>query len=152
MNQLSNKVKVFGLVLVWNAWPQLLTMAGFMMVILIRFPLWFVVLSAVVSVTALTYLCRRLAAQTPISYQDHAPLLGAILVCSGLASIGLTLKWGSVESQLKMAPGTLLYLTDHAQVTVSSTLAWSSVITQWGSCSIFLVAVAIWASSSWRTV
>jgi hypothetical protein len=104
MNHLSNKANVMGRILILNAWPQLLTMTAFMVAISIRFPLWFVRLSAVVIVAAIIYVRQCLAAQSRISRSDHDPVLAVVLICSGLASIGLSLKWGTVENQLKLAP------------------------------------------------
>jgi hypothetical protein len=76
-----------------------------MVAISIRFPLWYVLLSALAIVAALIYVCQCLAAQSQVPRANHDPVLGAILICSGLASIGLTLKWGTVENQLQLAPG-----------------------------------------------
>ncbi|TDN62236.1 hypothetical protein [Paraburkholderia sp. BL10I2N1] len=129
-----------------RAWPQVLTMIVFMVAISLRFPLWFVMLSAAVNGAALTYLARCFASQP--SRRVHDPLLGAVLVGSGLASVALTLKWWTVEKQLQLAPGVLLHLAGHS--TSNSTQAWSSVLTQWGSCSIFLVIVAVWVRGSRR--
>lgn len=129
-----------------RAWPQVLTMILFMVAISLRFPLWFVMLSAAVNGAAVTYLAQSLGSQTSRRVLD--PLLGAVLIGSGLASIALTLKWWAVEKQLQLAPGVLLHLAGHSPS--NSTLAWSSVLTQWGSCSIFLVIVAVWVLGSRR--
>lgn len=131
-----------------NAWPQLLTMTVFMAAISLRFPLWFVMLSVIVNGTAVTYLTRCFA--SPSSRTGGDPLLGAIVIGSGLASIALTLKWWAVEQQSKLAPGVLLHIAGHTEATSDPALAWSSVLTQWGSCSIFLVIVAVWALASRR--
>jgi uncharacterized membrane protein YjjP (DUF1212 family) len=130
-----------------RAWPQVLTMIVFMVAISLRFPLWFVMLSAAVNGAVVTYLAQSLGSQTSPRVLD--PLLGAVLIGSGLASIALTLKWWAVEKQLQLAPGVLLHLAGHSSS--NATLAWSSVLTQWGSCSIFLVIVAVWALGSRRT-
>lgn len=78
----------------------------------------------------------------------HDPLLGMILVASGLASIALTLKWWFVERQLQIAAGSLMHLASHAEAASDPLLAWSSVITQWGSCAIFLIITAVWGLRS----
>jgi hypothetical protein len=105
-------------------------------------------LSAIVNGTALTYLTRHFASRRYRTGGD--PFLGAIVIGSGLASIALTLKWWAVEQQLKLAPGVLLHMAGHTEATSNQALAWSSVLTQWGSCSIFLVIVAVWVLVSGR--
>ncbi|MGF6297765.1 MULTISPECIES: hypothetical protein [Paraburkholderia] len=132
--------------LMHRAWPQVMTIIVFMVAISVRFPLWFVMLSAAVNGAALTYLAQSCASQP--SRRVHDPLLGAVLIGSGLASVALTLKWWTVEKQLQLAPGVLLHLAGHP--TSNSTLAWPSVLTQGGSCSIFLVIVAVWVLGSGR--
>ena len=64
-----------------NAWPQLLTMIVFMAAISLRFPLWFVVFSAIVNGAAVAYLARGFVSGPfrPV----HDPLLGAVQVGSG---------------------------------------------------------------------
>ena len=126
----------------------MLTIIVFMVAISLRFPLWFVVLSAAVNGAAVAYLAQCLASRP--SGLAYDPFLGAVLIASGLASIALTLKWWFVEQQMKLAPGVLLHLGGHTEATSNPTLAWSSVVTQWGSCSIFLVIVAVWAQGSGR--
>ncbi|MFP3187183.1 MAG: hypothetical protein RXR20_08975 [Paraburkholderia sp.] len=127
------------------AWIEVLTIIVFMLVISLRFPSWFVVLSAIVNGGAAAYVARCIASER--STTVHDPLLFTVLIGSGMASITLTLKWWLVEKQFKLASGTLLHMTGHAEATSNPALAWSSVLTQWGSCSIFLVIVAIWALS-----
>jgi len=72
-------------------------------------------------------------------------LLGAVLIGSGLASIALTLKWWFVERQMTLPPGSLLYLAAHTEAEKDPTLAWSSVLSQWGSCLISLAIAGFWA-------
>jgi hypothetical protein len=146
MSERSGNLKEISSALMRAAWPQVLTIIVFMVAISLRFPLWFVALSAAVNGAAVAYLVRCLASQP--SGLAYDPFLGAVLIGSGLASIALTLKWWFVEQQMKLAPGVLLHLAGHA--TSNSTLAWSSVLTQWGSCSIFLVIVAVWGLGSGR--
>src|SRR5260370_2509513 len=146
MSERSGNLKAISSALICRAWPQVLTIIVFMVAMSLRFPLWFVMLSAAVNGAAVVCLAPCLASRP--SGPAYDPFLGAVLIGSGLASIALTLKWGGVEKQLKLAPGVLLHLSGHA--TSNSTLAWSSVVTQWGSCSIFLVIVAVWALSSGR--
>ncbi|SAL86257.1 hypothetical protein AWB68_07966 [Caballeronia choica] len=129
-----------------RAWPEVLTMIVFMVVISLRFPLWFVMLSAIVNGTAVTYLTRCFASRPSSTGGDS--FLGAIVIGSGLASIALTLKWWAVERELKLSPGVLLHLAGHTEAASNPALAWSSVLTQWGSCSIFLVIVAVWVLGS----
>jgi len=131
-----------------RAWPQVLTIIVFMLAISLRFPLWFVMLSAAVNGAAVVSLARCLASQP--SGLAYDPFLGAVLIGSGLASVALTLKWWFVEQQMKLAPGVLLHLAVHTEAASNPTLAWSSVLTQWGSCSIFLVIVAVWGLGSGR--
>jgi hypothetical protein len=131
-----------------RAWPQVLTIVVFMVAISLRFPLWFVVLSAIVNGTALTYLTRCFASRRSGTGGD--PFLGAIVIGSGLASIALTLDWWAVEQQSKLAPGVLLHMANHIEATSNPALAWSSVLTQWGSCAIFLVIVVAWVLGSGR--
>src|SRR5260370_32900649 len=122
MSERSSSLQAIGSALMHRAWAQLLTMIVFMAAISLRFPLWFVVLSAAVIGAAVTYRGQSLASQaySPV----HDPFLGAVLIASGLASIALTLKWWSVEKQLKLAPGLLLHFAGHAGPT--PTLAWST--------------------------
>jgi hypothetical protein len=143
MSEQLGRLKAIG-----RAWPQVLTIIVFMVAISLRFPLWFVMLSAIVNGTALTYLTRHFASRRSRTGGD--PFLGAIVIGSGLASIALTLKWWAVEQQLKLAPGVLLHMAGHTEATSNQALAWSSVLTQWGSCSIFLVIVAVWVLVSGR--
>jgi hypothetical protein len=143
MNERLSRLKPIG-----RAWPQVLTMIVFMVAISLRFPLWFVMLSAAVNGAAVTYLAQRFASQPSRRVQD--PLLGAVLVGSGLASVALTLKWWAVEKQLQLAPGVLLHMAGHTEATLNPVVAWSSVLTQWGSCSIFLLIVAAWVLGSGR--
>ena len=86
--------------------------------------------------------------RVPRSRIGGDPLLGAIVIGSGLASIALTLKRWAVEQQSKLAPCVPLHMAGHTEATSDPALAWSSVLTQWGSCSIFLVIVAVWALAS----
>jgi hypothetical protein len=143
MSERMSRLKAIG-----RAWPQVLTIIVFTAAISLRFPLWFVMLSAIVNGTALTHLTRHFASRRPRA--DGDPFLGAIVIGSGLASIALSLKWWAVEHQLKLAPGALLHIAGHTEATSNPALAWSSVMTQWGSCSIFLVIVAVWARGSGR--
>jgi len=143
MSERLSRLKPIG-----RAWPQVLTMFVFMVAISLRFPLWFVILSAIVNGTAVTYLTRCFASQRARTVGD--PFLGAILIGSGLASIALTLKWWAVEHQLKLASGVLPYMAGHTEATSNAALAWSRILTQWGSCSIFLVIVAVWVLGSRR--
>ncbi|ALE58918.1 hypothetical protein AC233_30990 [Burkholderia sp. HB1] len=112
-----------------RAWPQLLTMVAFMVAISLRFPLWFVMLSALVNGTVLTCLTRCFTSRRARAGGD--PFLGVIVIGSGLASIALTLKWWVMERQLKLAPGMLLHMAGHTEATSNPALAWSSVLTQW---------------------
>jgi hypothetical protein len=145
--QLSN-LKAISSALMRRIWPQVLTIIVFMVAISLRFPLWFVLLSAVVNGAAVAYLAQCLAFRP--SGPAYDPFLGAVLIGSGLASIALTLKWWFVEQQMKLAPGVLLHLAGHTEAASNPTLAWSSVLTQWGSCSIFLVIVAVWGLGGGR--
>jgi hypothetical protein len=148
MSERSTYLKVIGSALLRRAWAQLLTMIVFMVAIGLRFPLWFVVLSAIVNGAAVAYLAQCFASRPPRLVHD--PLLGAVLIGSGLASVALTLRWWLVERQLKLAPGVLLHIAGHTGTASNPALAWSSVLTQWGSCSIFLVIVAVWVLSNGR--
>ncbi|KLU20635.1 hypothetical protein EOS_40235 [Caballeronia mineralivorans PML1(12)] len=145
--QLSN-LKAISSALMRRAWPQVLTIIVFMVAISLRFPLWFVMLSAAVNGAAVAYLAQCSASRP--SGPAYDPFLGAVLIGSGLASVALTLKWWFVEQQMKLAPGVLLRLAGHTEAASNPTLAWSSVLTQWGSCSIFLVIVAAWGLGSGR--
>ena len=148
MTERSGNLKAISSALMRRAWPQVLTIIVFMVAISLRFPLWFVMLSAIVNGAAVVYLAQCLASRP--SSLAYDPFLGAVLIGSGLASIALTLKWWFVEQQMKLAPGVLLHLAGHAEAASNPTLAWSSVLTQWGSCSIFLVIVAVWGLASGR--
>src|SRR3954462_15272786 len=101
MSERLGRLKAIG-----RAWPQLLTMVAFMVAISLRFPLWFVMLSALVNGTVLTCLTRCFTSRRARAGGD--PFLGVIVIGSGLASIALTLKWWVMERQLKLAPGMLL--------------------------------------------
>src|SRR5260370_37465511 len=98
MSERSSSLQAIGSALMHGAWPQLLTMIVFMAAISLRFPLWFVVLSAADIGAAVTYRGQCLASHacSPV----HDPFLGAVLIGSGLASIGLTVKLRFVEEQL----------------------------------------------------
>jgi len=143
MSERLGRLKAIG-----RAWPQLLTMVAFMVAISLRFPLWFIMLSALVNGTVLTCLTRCFTSRRARAGGD--PFLGVIVIGSGLASIALTLKWWVMERQLKLAPGVLLHMAGHTEATSNPALAWSSVLTQWSSCSIFLVIVAVWALGNGR--
>ncbi|MFM0566259.1 hypothetical protein [Paraburkholderia sediminicola] len=99
-------------------------MIVFMVAISLRFPLWFVMLPAIVNGTALTYLTRHFASRRSRAGDD--PFLGAIVIGIGLASIALTLKWWAVEQQLKLAPGVLLHMAGHTEATSNPALAWQA--------------------------
>src|ERR1700675_2845426 len=103
MTERSGNLKEISGALMRRAWPQVLTIIVFMVVISLRFPLWFVMLSAVINGAAVAYLAQCLASRP--SGPVHDPFLGAILIGSGLATIGLTLKWWFVVQQMKLAPG-----------------------------------------------
>ncbi|MGF6597351.1 hypothetical protein P3T23_002068 [Paraburkholderia sp. GAS448] len=64
-----------------------------------------------------------------------------------MASVALTLKWWLVEKQSNLPSGVLLHPAGHSEAASNSTLAWSGILTQWGSCAVFLVIVAVWALS-----
>lgn len=140
--------RLSGLKAIGRAWQQMLTIIVFMVAISLRFPLWFVMVSAIVNGTALTYLTRHFASQR--TRTGSASFLGVIVIGSGLASIALTLKWWAVERQRGLAPGVLLHMAGHTEAISAPALAWSSVLTQWTSCSIFLVIVAVWVLGSGR--
>ncbi|AUT73736.1 MULTISPECIES: hypothetical protein [Paraburkholderia] len=131
------------LALVRGTWPQLVTLVGFLVAVGLRFPGWFVILSIAVVGAVVWHIGRCLESGGVSALHD--PLLGAVLVGSGLASIVLTLRWWFVEKQMQLPSGSLLYLAGHAEATTSPTLAWSSVLTQRSSCLIFLAIAAIWA-------
>ncbi|HKR40327.1 MAG TPA: hypothetical protein VJU59_11720, partial [Paraburkholderia sp.] len=134
------------LAVVRGTWPQLVTLAGFLVAVGVRFPGWFVVLSIVVVGAVVWHVGRCLELGGASAHR--APLLGAVLVGSGLSSIVLSVKWWFVEKQMQLPSGSLLYLAGHAEATTSPTLAWSSVLTQWSSCLVFLAIAAIWAIRS----
>lgn len=136
------------LAVVRGTWPQLVTLAGFLVAVGVRFPGWFVVLSIVVVGAVVWHVGRCLELGGASAHR--VPLLGAVLVGSGLSSIVLSVKWWFVEKQMQLPSGSLLYLAGHAEATTSPTLAWSSVLTQWSSCVIFLAIAAIWAIRSGR--
>lgn len=136
------------LAVVRATWPQLVTFGGFLVAVGLRFPGWFVVLSIAVAGAVVWHIGRCLGSGGASAL--HAPLLGAVLVGSGLASIVLTLKWWFVEKQMQLPSGSLLYLAGHAEATTNPSLAWSSVLTQWSSCLVFLVIAAVWAIRSGR--
>ena len=125
MSERLSNLKEISSALMRAAWPQLLTIVVFMVAISMRFPLWFVMLSAAINGAAVAYLPRCLASRPSGPAYDR--LLGAILIGSGLASIALTLKWWFVEQQMKLAPGMLLHLAGHTEAASNPTLAWSSV-------------------------
>jgi hypothetical protein len=127
--------------LVRRAWPQLVTLAGFVVATGLRFPVWFIVVS--VTGAAVWQIARRIRARRP--HTQREPMLGLVLIGAGLASIALTMKWWFVEKQMRLAAGTLLNLAGHTEVASGHALeAWASVLTQWGSCAIFLVIAAVW--------
>jgi hypothetical protein len=129
--------------LVRQTWPQLVTLAGYLVAIGMRFPGWFVLLSVLTVVTVVCIVGRQLGPGEERTHSD--PFLGTVLVGSGLASIVLTLKWWIVEKEAQLAAGRLLYLAGHADAAANPALAWSSVVTQWGSCAVFLVIGLFWA-------
>ncbi|WP_227246328.1 hypothetical protein [Paraburkholderia caribensis] len=136
------------LAVVRGTWPQLVTLAGFLVAVGLRFPGWFVALSIAVTGAVVWHIGHRI--EPGGASARHAPMLGAVLVGSGLASIVLTLKWWLVEKQMQLPSGSLLYLAGHAEATTNPSLAWSSVLTQWSSCLVFLAIAAIWAIRSGR--
>lgn len=148
MSEQLNGLKAIGPALMRRVWPQVLTVIVFMVAISLRFPWWFVMLSALVNGAAVAYLAQCFALRPSRPAGD--PLIGTVLIGSGLASIALTLKWWFVERQLNLPPGMLLHLAGHTEATSDPALAWSSVMSQWASCSIFLVIVAAWALGSRR--
>jgi NO-binding membrane sensor protein with MHYT domain len=95
MSERLSRLKEIGGALMRRTWPQVLTMIVFTVAISLRFPLWFVMLSAIVNGAAVAYLAKCFASRP--SGPAFDPLLGAILIGSGLASIALTLKWWAVE-------------------------------------------------------
>jgi hypothetical protein len=143
-----DRFKAVCVALVRGAWPQLVTLGGILVAIGLRFPGWFVIVSIVVVGAAVWHIGSHLLREAP-AHPD--PLLGTVLVGSVLASIVLTLKWWLVERQMHLAAGSLLYLAGHTEAATNPTLAWSSVLTQWGSCVISLVIAVIWAIRSGRT-
>jgi hypothetical protein len=149
MNEQLASLKTISSTVIRGTWPQLLTMSAFIAAISLRFPLWFIVISAAVNGAAVAYLIMSFAFRPSGPVRD--PLLGAVLIGSGLASIALTLKWWFVETQLKLAPGVLLHMAGHTEAASNPPLAWSSVLTQWSSCLIFLVIVVVWALGTGRT-
>jgi hypothetical protein len=125
-----------------TAWPQLAISFVFLVAIGLRFPLWFVVLSAAVIGAAHAYLATAVDPGTAAPQDD---LLGAVVIGSGLASIALTLKWWVLESQSKLSPGTLLHLAGHTGRSSSAGLTWFSVSMQWASCALYSLIVVVWA-------
>ncbi|MEM5339735.1 hypothetical protein [Paraburkholderia azotifigens] len=135
--------------LVRQTWPQLVTFAGYLVAIGMRFPRWFVLLSVLAVVAVVCIVGRQLGPGDERTHSD--PFLGAVLVGSGLASIVLTLKWWIVEKEAQLAAGSLLYLAGHAEAPANPALAWTSIVTQWGSCAVFLVIALFWAIRCSRT-
>lgn len=138
-----DRLKAVCVALVRAAWPQLVTLTGFLVSVGLRFPGWFVIVSVVVVGAAVWHAGRRFVLKGATALQD--PMLGAVLVGSALASIVLTLKWWFVEKQMRLVAGSLLYLAGHTEASTNPTLAWTSVLTQWASCVISLAVAAIWA-------
>ncbi|MFC0575889.1 hypothetical protein [Paraburkholderia solisilvae] len=133
--------------LVRRAWPQLVTLVGFVVATSLRFPVWFIVVCVAVIGTAVWRIARRIPAQRPHIHRE--PTLGLVLIGAGLASIALTMKWWFVEKQMRLAAGTLLNLAGHTEMASGHALeAWASVLTQWGSCVIFLVIAVVWGLAS----
>jgi hypothetical protein len=56
-----------------RAWPQVLTIIVFMVAISLRFPLWFVMLSAAVNGAAVAYLAQCLASRPARLTRSSAP-------------------------------------------------------------------------------
>jgi hypothetical protein len=135
--------------LVRQTWPQLVTLASYLVAIGTRFPGWFVGLSVITVVAVVCIAGRQLG---PVQERMHSdPFLGTVLVGSGLAAILLTLKWWVVEKEARFAVGSLLHLAGHSEAAANPALAWSSVVTQWGSCTVFLVIALFWAIRCGRT-
>lgn len=138
-----DRLKAVCVALVRATWPQLVTQVAVLLAIGLCFPARFVIGSIAVVVAAVWQVGRRSGLTGAPALQD--PLLGTVLIGSGLASIALTMKWWFVEKQMQLAAGSLLYLAGHTDAATDPTLAWSSVLTQWGSCLISLVITVIWA-------
>jgi hypothetical protein len=129
--------------LVRRAWPQLVTLVAFVVATGLRFPVWFMVVSVAVGGVSVWQYVRRIATRQP--HMRREPTLGLILIGAGLASIALTMKWWFVERQMQLTAGTLLNLAGHTETaTGHAWVAWTSVLTQWSSCVVFLVITAVW--------
>lgn len=127
------------------AWPQLVTMFGFLFAVLLRYPTWFVVLSVLVVTVSISQVAMNVA-RNPARRFDFAVVDG-LLVGSGWSASLLSMTWLHIERECHLEPGALLRLA--IQTTQASTpdLASGSIVMQWISCFGALLTMLVWAFS-----
>ncbi|MGH8783209.1 hypothetical protein [Paraburkholderia sp.] len=149
MPERSSERRNTGLALVRLAWPQLLTLFCFLIAVGLRYPAWFVILVGLVECVSLRRFAQNVADGPTRS--SHMNLMDWVLIGSGWASILLSTKWWIAERAQQLAPGATLTSAGYHVIATDPELVWSSIMTQWSSCAVFLVIVLAWAFSGRHT-
>ncbi|HKR40232.1 MAG TPA: hypothetical protein VJU59_11235 [Paraburkholderia sp.] len=127
------------------AWPQLVTMFGFLFAVLLRYPTWFVVLSVLVVSVSISQVAMNVA-RNPARRFDFAVIDG-LLIGSGWSASLLSMAWLHIERTLHLEPGALLCLTIQTTLASTPNRVSGSIVMQWMSCSGALLTMLIWAFS-----
>ncbi|WP_321931708.1 hypothetical protein [Paraburkholderia guartelaensis] len=127
------------------AWPQLVTMFGFLYAVLLRYPTWFVALSVLVVTVSISHIAMNIARNPARPFDFKA--IDWLLVTSGWSAILLSMSWLRIERTRHLEPGALLGQPIQSTLISSPDLGMDSVVTQWLCCFSELVVMLAWAFS-----
>ncbi|WP_028202182.1 hypothetical protein [Paraburkholderia nodosa] len=133
------------LALVRLAWPQLVTMFGFLFAVLLRYPMWFVALSVLAVTISISHVAINIA-RNPARPFDFKVIDGLVVGLGWAASL-LSMHWLHIEQTQRLKPGALLGQAIQTIPFSTPQLAWDSAVAQWLFCFAALIAMLTWAYS-----
>ena len=133
------------LALVRLAWPQLITMFGFLFAILLRYPMWFVALSVLVVTVSISRVAMDVAGN-PARRFDFG-VIYYLLVGSGWSASLLSMNWLHIERTRHLKPGALLGQSIQGMLMATPELSWGAAVAQWLFCFAALIVMLIWGYS-----
>jgi hypothetical protein len=127
------------------AWPQLVTLFGFLFAVLLRYPMWFGALTVFVVAISIARIAVDVARNPDRPFDFMA--IDYLLVGAGWSASLLSMRWWSVERVQHLEPGALLTQTSQYALMSAPWLAWRAALTQWLACALVLVVTLVWAFS-----
>ncbi|MEX3968260.1 hypothetical protein AB4Y42_39775 [Paraburkholderia sp. EG286B] len=133
------------LALVRLAWPQLVTMFGFLFAVLLRYPTWFVALAVLVVTVSISHIAMNVARNPARSFDFR--VIDWLLVGSGWSASLLSMYWLRIERTHHLKPGALLGLAIQTTLISNPEFGTGSAVTQWMCCFGALAVMLAWAFS-----